>query len=146
MGYFDGRIAVEEGEEMDCPVCREPMVVLELDKVEIDHCFSCGGIWLDSGELELLLEDSKEKESLMASFEKNREAKEKARKCPICLKIMEKVTCGLEKKTLVDKCRQNDGIWFDKGELEEVLRRGSFDKDNKVLGLLRDMFGKRQQA
>jgi hypothetical protein len=27
---------------MDCPACREPMVVLELRDVEIDHCLSCG--------------------------------------------------------------------------------------------------------
>jgi len=131
---------------MDCTVCGEPMVVLELDKVEIDHCVSCGGIWLDSGELELLLEGSNEKDSLMASFEKSAQAQERPRKCPICRKIMDKIACGLERKTLVDKCRQNDGIWFDKGELEEVLRAGSLDKDNKVLGLLRNMFGKRQDA
>ncbi len=40
---------------MNCPVCKEPMIVLELDEVEIDHCISCGGIWLDAGELELLI-------------------------------------------------------------------------------------------
>jgi len=30
------------------------MVVLELDRVEVDHCLVCGGLWLDAGELELL--------------------------------------------------------------------------------------------
>ena len=44
---------------MDCPVCKnEPMIVLELNDVEIDYCLSCKGIWLDTGELELLLESS----------------------------------------------------------------------------------------
>lgn len=46
---------------MICPVCKEPMVVLELDQVEIDHCINCGGIWFDAGELELLLETEKER-------------------------------------------------------------------------------------
>ena len=40
---------------MDCPVCKNLMITLELDEVEIDHCLDCGGIWLDSGELEQLI-------------------------------------------------------------------------------------------
>ena len=40
---------------MDCPVCKNAMIALELAEVEIDHCTDCGGIWLDAGELELLL-------------------------------------------------------------------------------------------
>lgn len=36
---------------MDCPVCRDAMVVFERDEVEIDHCLGCRGIWLDAGEL-----------------------------------------------------------------------------------------------
>lgn len=127
---------------MNCPVCREPMIVLELDEVEIDHCISCGGIWLDAGELELLLEDSDEKDKLLSSFEIEKNTKEKGRKCPICLKRMEKILCGTDKRVLVDKCRRNDGIWFDEGELEEIIKMGNFDKDNKVLNLLKDMFGK----
>ena len=34
-----------------CPKCKEPMVVFELEGIEIDHCVSCGGTWLDAGEL-----------------------------------------------------------------------------------------------
>ena len=128
---------------MDCPVCREPMIVLELDEVEIDHCISCRGIWLDAGELELLLENSDEKDNLLSSFKVDKNTKERSRKCPICLRRMEKVLCGPDKKILIDKCRRNDGIWFDTGELEEIIKMGSFGKDNRVLNLLKDMFGKK---
>ena len=41
-----------------CPVCKEPMLVLELDTVEIDHCARCGGTWLDAGELERIAGDT----------------------------------------------------------------------------------------
>ena len=125
---------------MDCPVCREPMIVLELDEVEIDHCVSCEGIWLDSGELELLLEGSGEKDDLLSSFEIDKDSGEKGRKCPICLKRMRKVLCGADKRIRIDKCRKNDGLWFDKGELKEIIEKGYFDKDNRILGLLNDMF------
>lgn len=129
---------------MNCPVCREPMVVLELDEVEIDHCISCKGIWLDAGELELLLDDSLKKEELLTSFQIVRDAKEKARRCPICLKKMQKIRCGADagRKVLIDECPKKDGIWFDLGELEEIIKMGSFDKENKVLNLLKDMFKK----
>lgn len=40
---------------MNCPVCKNAMIVLELREVEIDYCLVCKGIWLDKGELERLL-------------------------------------------------------------------------------------------
>lgn len=127
---------------MNCPFCKEPMIILELNEVEIDYCIACGGIWLDSGELELLLGDSKKKDEFLFSIKKEKTCKEKSRKCPICLKRMEKVLCGTEKNVLIDKCKKNDGLWFDSGELEEVIKMGSLDKDNRILHLLKDMFGK----
>ena len=128
---------------MDCPLCKEPMIVLELNEVEIDHCLACGGIWLDAGELELLLEGAEEKDKLLSSFEVDKSSKEKRRKCPICLRRMEKVLCGTQRRVRIDKCRNNDGLWFDKGELHDILKEGHFDEDNKVLTLLDDMFGKK---
>ncbi|MFH1776829.1 MAG: zf-TFIIB domain-containing protein [Candidatus Omnitrophota bacterium] len=125
---------------MDCLVCREPMVVLELDEVEIDHCLSCSGIWLDAGELELLLESSVDKDALLRSFEVDTTTTETPKKCPICLKKMQKVLCGRDKKILIDKCRDNHGLWFDRGELYEMIRLGGLDKDNKILAMLKDMF------
>lgn len=128
---------------MDCPACREPMVVLELHDVEIDHCLTCRGIWLDAGELELLLGDCAGKDRLLSSFEVDREAEEKPRKCPICLRRMQKVLCGTDCRVRIDRCRRNHGIWFDAGELEEILRMGSLGGSTEVLDLLADMFGKR---
>jgi Zn-finger nucleic acid-binding protein len=38
------------------PSCENSLMErIEVDKVEIDKCPSCGGVWLDPGELELLL-------------------------------------------------------------------------------------------
>lgn len=129
---------------MDCPVCREAMIVLELDEVEIDYCADCGGIWLDAGELELLLADGAEKDSLLSSFQPDKKNTEIKRRCPICLKKMEKVLCGRDTRILIDKCRKNDGIWFDKGELEDLIEMASLDKNNRILNLLKEMFVKKQ--
>ena len=116
------------------------MVVFELDEVEIDHCLGCRGIWLDSGELELLLESVQEKNQVLTSFEIDKTSHEKKRKCPICLKKMDKVSWGKDKKVLIDKCRNGDGIWFDAGELCEVIDTVSIDRNNKIISMLKDVF------
>ena len=41
---------------MKCPVCHVPTYVVEYEKIELDVCGECQGIWFDHGELELLLE------------------------------------------------------------------------------------------
>ena len=130
---------------MDCPVCKNAMITLELAEVEIDYCTDCVGIWLDSGELELLLGRPEQAERLLQSFKVDNSCTEKIRKCPICLKKMQKISVGLSSPTLlIDKCSRGDGLWFDKGELQDIVDRALLDKDNKIQKLLADMFGSEQ--
>ncbi len=130
---------------MDCPVCKdEPMIVLELNDVEIDYCLNCKGIWLDAGELELLLGTNSKTKEFLNSFTLDTQTKEKKLKCPICTKKMEKILTVGNKKVRLDKCKANHGVWFDADELEDILKMGTFGNDNKVLMLFRDMFGKKK--
>lgn len=124
---------------MNCPVCKnEPMIVLELQDVEIDHCYLCRGIWLDAGELELLLENDQQTRGFLQSFALVRSSSEKKVKCPICDKKMEKIKVA--EKIIIDRCSTGHGLWFDEGELEAVLREGSFGKEISVLKILKEMF------
>ena len=125
---------------MICPVCKNPLVVLELDQIEIDHCLNCGGIWLDAGELELLLETDEERDRFVKLLIEDESVKEKKYPCPICNKKMTKVFVGEEKKILVDKCRRNHGLWLDKGELEAVIELSSQNREGKIINLLKQMF------
>ncbi|MHC4242951.1 MAG: TFIIB-type zinc ribbon-containing protein [Planctomycetota bacterium] len=130
---------------MDCPVCKNAMITLELREVEIDYCTDCSGIWLDAGELELLLGEPEKAAHLLDSFKIDSKSLEKIRKCPICSKKMQKVIVGSSKPTLlIDKCRRADGLWFDKGELQDIFERAHLDQDNKIQKLLTDMFGHSQ--
>lgn len=126
------------------------MIVLELEQVEVDHCTDCGGIWLDAGELELLFADAQQTEQLVSSFHHAPGVKEKVRSCPICLKKMQKIhaggfdglTAGSEgEPVIIDRCPKGHGLWFDRGELPQVLAKGSFDKERKVIKLLSQIFG-----
>ncbi len=127
---------------MDCPACKNAMIVLELQEVEVDYCAACAGIWLDVGELELLLEDSQNAQKLLNSFKKaNKNCTEKCRKCPICLKKMHKIAVSLSTPPLLlDSCPGGDGLWFDKGELQNIFNAAVLDKENRIQKLLADIF------
>ena len=56
---------------------------------------------------------------------------------------MAKILVGpSETPVRIDRCRRSHGLWFDRGELEDILRRGKFDEESRVLRLLADMFGR----
>ena len=126
---------------MDCPVCKSAMITLQLEEVEVDYCLDCSGIWLDAGELEELLGQSEQAEEMLESFADAENCAERLRKCPICLKKMRKILAGPgDSAKLIDKCKKGHGLWFDKGELTDILASASFDKADKVQKLLTDMF------
>lgn len=127
---------------MNCPVCENAMITLMLSDVEIDFCTDCNGIWLDAGELELLLDNPEQSKQLLDSFQVDLNYSERPIKCPICLKKMKKIVVGQSTPLLlIDKCAKGDGLWFDKGELNEICNTAKLDKDNKIQKLLADMFG-----
>lgn len=127
---------------MNCPVCKEvPMITVELNDIEIDYCTECSGIWLDAGELELLLEGSQRLTALLDSFKNHATSMEKPRKCPICMTNMQKILVGpAEKNLTIDSCPKHHGLWFDRGELNEIVLMATLDKDAKIKKLLEDMF------
>ena len=117
------------------------MITLELEDVEIDYCTDCGGIWLDAGELELLLGEPQKAKQLLRSFKIESQSDERIRPCPICDKKMQKIKVGSSAPVLlIDKCRRGDGLWFDRGELHDICDRAELDKDNKIQKLLKEMF------
>jgi Zn-finger nucleic acid-binding protein len=109
---------------MICPVCNQDMIVVEYRQIEIDYCFKCAGIWFDKGELELLLKSASLEANglptLDGTAKENRSHSE--RKCPICRKKMKETPFG-EPAIHIDYCRQGDGIWFDGGELQQLLKQ-----------------------
>lgn len=127
---------------MDCPVCHNAMITLELAQVEIDHCVECGGIWLDGGELEALIGDRDKARQIIALLVRTRPSGERPRRCPLCDKKMEKVVVGSSQPPVViDRCTRGEGLWFDRGELKQILAGSGLAPDSRVLHLLADMFG-----
>jgi uncharacterized protein len=111
---------------MICPACKKPMIVVEYHRIELDYCGNCQGLWFDNGELELLLAQAKidSTQPLLKGVLQIEEAasNEKRRKCPICRRTMRKVNVTSDKHVLIDACVQHDGLWFDGGEVDHLIK------------------------
>lgn len=124
-----------------CPVCREPMMVVELQGVELDHCPQCHGTWFDSGELEFLTEAAGAAETRLGSALLTGVAVAGAeRRCPRCRRTMAVVRVGAQPPIEVDRCRQGHGVWLDVGELGGLVRAFSGSSTDAIANFLGDLF------
>lgn len=132
---------------MKCPVCDEPMIVVEHDRIEVDYCVRCSGVWLDAGEIELLFGDHTAWDRLISSGSRTPATQEKRRRCPVCRKKMEKLATGTDEPVTFDRCPRGDGLWFDQGELDTLLRQGHVMTGGEtVTSFLAEVFTDRNQA
>ena len=127
---------------MNCVACGEPMLALELEGVEIDHCLACGGIWLDRGELEALIGNSDRAYEVIHSLVPTPVSHDRRRACPLCDRKMDKVALGpFRPEVVIDRCPAGEGLWLERGKLRQILAGSGLAPDSKVQVLLRDMFG-----
>ena len=104
---------------LECPRCDAPMLAVEYENVEVDYCED-HGVWLDAGELELLLE--------LSGAEKGQvkiepiDASEEKLRCAYCGEPMEKIRIA-DVDEVIDRCPNGHGLWFDRGELRHVLEK-----------------------
>lgn len=109
---------------MLCPTCKDPLVILEVEDIELDACVQRHGLWFDAQELEqLFLLAGVPEETL--ELVQNLEALEdqpRRRRCPRCGARMEAVRAPQDDDLILDRCRKTHGLWFDDGELVALLR------------------------
>jgi Zn-finger nucleic acid-binding protein len=131
-GYFDSlnkqalqRLAAKKGQPARLsPVSGKPMEVVTVMGVVLDRCVDSGGLWLDSGELEQLLEASKNSSASLKDFINLAPALSSSavvtggKPSPISGKPMN------QDKVLgvaIDRCPQSGGVWLDAAELQRLL-------------------------
>lgn len=120
---------------MNCPVCHSPLVIIEKCNIELDWCPECGGLWFDADEWRLLgVNDEKYNPFSFESVKVD----EKARKCPVCNKTMDKIQAG---DTLLDRCPNFHGVWFDKHELSSFINYSNSEEiSTKTVKFLGEVF------
>ena len=62
----EAKAANDKTPSMRCPKCGEPLKARSFQKIEIDQCTGCNGIWLDAGEMEQVA--GKESDSWLGRF------------------------------------------------------------------------------
>ena len=115
---------------MNCPTCSLAFSTENYDDVNVDVCEKCKGIWLDKGELELLL---KRKDKLFKASEVNavnrlcgasgvrKEDESRHLNCPKCQQSeMKTFNYNYSSGILVDQCGKNCGLWLDAEELDKI--------------------------
>jgi Zn-finger nucleic acid-binding protein len=91
----------------------------------LDHCVTCNAIWLDGGELESLERGQRAGADTLGAQRRAETESETARVvevldlCPRCQRGLEITFIGA---VAIDRCPHCGGIFFDRGELQTVLR------------------------
>jgi len=141
---------------MICPVCKYDMLAVEYHNIELDYCNSCKGVWFDYGELELLLESHSLEETkvFLDGILNSQEAvsSEKQRNCPVCGHKMKKTAIGGQTEILIDICRDEHGLWFDGGEVTQLIGHlagehpSKHDSREQVISFLEEVFEAPEQT
>ena len=112
------------------------MIDIEYHQIELDYCTKCRGVWFDADELELLLDRAGLQYHDLSMSDllslPETETLEKGRKCPICSLKMKKTTIGQEPGVLIDACLQGDGLWFDGGEVNQLVKQITANKPTEI--------------
>src|SRR5436309_528641 len=133
-----------------CPKCDEGLFILTFKGVEVDFCHRCRGVWLDAGELELLMHrtGAHAEHDPLLKFQRQHGTLPRGRKhlCPRCDKPLHEITVRKWEADSVgrpsenrasetpshisqqqtrapltlDRCPRRHGLWFDADELQQL--------------------------
>ncbi|MBT4864242.1 MAG: zf-TFIIB domain-containing protein [Planctomycetaceae bacterium] len=106
---------------MNCPACKQSDLQERTlkNRLVIDNCQSCRGIWLDGGELQRLTKDPSAANRAIKVLLSD--AVPTDRDCPRCHVSM--VTVEFSDPAIdLDYCKDCCGLWFDAGELKKVVK------------------------
>ena len=106
---------------MRCPKCRADMEQIEFDGTEIDRCKTCGGIWFDAGEIEVL----RDKQAAAAIDTGDASVGKQSNAiddypCPRCSGAMVRVVDPQQTHIWYETCSACSGSFLDAGELLDL--------------------------
>ncbi len=122
---------------MKCPVCKLDTlgIILLQDDLPANSCSQCGGIWIPSNDYlawqHAKAADLAEKPADNPKpFDPTWETKE-LKLCPDCGHIMARYKTFPDVDYYLDRCRNCNGIWFDKNEWDAIAERNLHGKLNE---------------
>jgi Zn-finger nucleic acid-binding protein len=124
-----------------CVKCTSVLDRSLIGDVEVDLCPSCGGLWLDRGEIDQLAAQPEEAiEALKAALTEGKPVAQSASvwRCPACPGRLREAMLG---PVRVDYCLLCRGIFLDRGELDAVLAAVKGSTVRQLLQLAASMAG-----
>jgi len=126
-GAEAAREIIEDEKELPCPRCKVTLQALQLGAIHVRECTECGGLWLTPIVLQTLCAERERHGAVVATLASHVASKKGAGDvvryipCPACTKLMNRTNFAHVSGVIVDVCR-TDGIWLDRGELEQIIR------------------------
>ena len=118
-----------------CVRCNSVLDRRNVAAIEVDVCPSCGGLWLDRGELERLNRVPRDAvEALRQALGGGQQAGVSPTQtaCPVCPGKLSEVRLG---RVQIDCCNQCRGVFLDKGEFDAALAAVRGTSIDNVLAL-----------
>ena len=110
---------------MNCPRCNLALQAHQAQRVLLQGCATCGGLWLD-GEASRRVVEAIDPTVVSAADEESRRARSlqvdvtRVAPCPVCAQPLKRMPI-VQALVDVDACEQH-GVWFDRDELQRVIR------------------------
>lgn len=115
---------------MDCPRDGTPLGATKYEGFDVDKCSTCGGLWLDAGELEAIQDKADHAhhghrpdsvaDPVQRAFVEVAQLDAPPIPCPKCGEAMVARDYGLGAQIVIDACPKDCGVWLDVGELQEL--------------------------
>ncbi len=110
-----------------CLRCKGPCIHHTHEGVIIDRCSSCGGVWLDQGELESIIETRVNTHSPSFVSETLKQGKAGLPAdaqtdlipCPKCTATLKVINYAYDSGVIINICPSH-GVWLDSKELERI--------------------------
>ena len=123
------RSAAPPAAAIECPSCGADLARVRIGGrgTEVDACAACGGLWLDVGEIEELVQRPLVSRPDLGEIRRQVRALRRVpdavvyRRCPRCDAVMTRRNFGRVSGVIVDECGHH-GLWLDAGELESIRR------------------------
>ena len=116
-----------------CPRCGHGLVARIHGELDFDECDACGGLMVRPATMDRIVASRDAPTNLRLALPKRpyeRETRVTYLSCPACGSSMNRKAFGRISGVIVDVCRAH-GVWFDAGELAEVLafvERGGLER------------------
>jgi Zn-finger nucleic acid-binding protein len=110
--------------KLDCPVCRKPLSLGSIERVEILYCANCRGLLSICDDFVQIIESRRSKWAGAEDSPQPLDPKELERRidCPVCRRPMEVHPYYGPGNAVIDSCSRCRVVWLDHGEMAVIER------------------------